>query len=265
MFMDPTLAEIYGTNQTDEADVEKLAAAELAAELTDDGDADIEGLTEEQLEEVAAEVMASGDENEEEAAVEEPAEEMQEKVAEADHLGRVMAHAFVQESREIEKEAGIKDLAKKGLDAAKTHGGKVLAKVKEIGGKAKGHAKRYGELMAGGEKPLAGGKRPGNALKLHAKGSHYRSEQLKSLGARAGTAAAVGAAGGAAAYKRKHSSALDTLVQQRALEILAANGVEIEPEETEKTSAADKYDVLADVVEQRAQELLVANGYEFQE
>ena len=63
----------------------------------------------------------------------------------------------------------------------------------------------------------------------------------------------------------KKSSALETLVEQRALEILAENGVELEAQEQEKTSAeqGSEFDVLANVVEQQAVELLIANGYEF--
>jgi len=281
--MDKTLAEIYGTNQSDD-DQEKLAAAAAAEELTEDGAIDLEGMTEEDLEAVAAEVLEASSDEEETEEVEEPAEEaektaeeateeadeeMQEKVAEADQMGRIMAHAYVQELRAIEKTAKFDpaDLKKvpfkhKITGAARAAGKWVAGKA----GEAKKGGKRYGELMAGGQKELVSGKRPGNALKVHAKGSAHRSEQLKSLGARAGTAAgagagAAGAVGAKKAFgkKEKKASAFETLAEQRAQEILAANGVTEQPE-TETT----KYDVLADAVEQRATEMLTEAGYEFE-
>lgn len=269
--MDPKLAEIYGTNQPDEADVEKLAAAELAEELTEEGEMDLDSLSEEEAEQLAQQVLSGGEETEE-AAVEEPEadEESQEKVAEADYLGRVMAHAFVQENREIEKDAGVKDLAAK---AAK-HGKAAFGKVKEVAKKGAEKAKRsrLAELAKGGRLSHDAPKdhklfRPGNKASAHFKGKH-KGEAWKATGARAGALAAVG--GGAAAMHKK-SSALDTLVEKRALEILKANGIEAEiepaqPEQTEKTSAAgDKYDQLAAVVEQRAMEFLQANGYQFEQ
>jgi hypothetical protein len=169
MPMDPQLAAIYGTN-ADEGDVEKLAAAELAEKLAGDEDADIEGLTPEQAEELAAQILAAGDESdeevaeeptEEEAAIEEPAEktsaaeETEEdaektaaaKLEEADYLGRVMAHSYVQELRKI---------------AAAEEVEKTAGKVGDAAGKVSGHLKRYGQLMAGGKKYVSGG-RPGNS------------------------------------------------------------------------------------------------------
>lgn len=130
MPMDPQLAAIYGTNQ-DEGDVEKLAAAELAEKLAADEDVDTEGLSEEEAEALAQQVLAAEegggeeteqgdedeeqteqkakgkDEDEEESSEEseeegqEKTSEAQEKLAEADYLGRVMAHAYTQELRKI--------------------------------------------------------------------------------------------------------------------------------------------------------------------
>jgi arsenate reductase-like glutaredoxin family protein len=77
-------------------------------------------------------------------------------------------------------------------------------------------------------------------------------------------------------HKKKQSSAeteelsaLDVLAERRAMEILEANGIELEaPEavETEKTSASEEeMNLLAQAVEARAEELLAANGYEFEQ
>jgi hypothetical protein len=279
MPMDPQLAALYGTDQ--ENDTEKLAAAELAEELSEEGTFDPETASEEDVEALAqqflaeegeegAEVEEPGEEQEEQAAqgdeeVDEEtvkmsaAEEAQEKLAEADYLGRVMAHAYVQELKGIEKDAG------RLADAGKA--------IKGVGEKAVGHAKRYGQLMAGGEKFVSGG-RPGNTRHL-AKGSWGHEERTKSMIARGATGAtAVAAAAAARHHKKKHSSAegeptaLDLLAERRAMEILEANGIELEaPEavETEKTSASEKeMELLAAAVEQRAAELLEANGFQFE-
>jgi hypothetical protein len=284
--MDQTLAALYGTNQ-EETDVEKLAAAELAEKLAADDSIDMSAMSDEELEQIAQGVLTHAEEQaevtepaeveaagEEQAEVGEPTEEDFEKVSEADFLGRVMAHAFVHESREIEKQAGeignkmsaddLKAAGKSRTTKQKAHD--VIRDVKDskaVQG-TKNVVMRTGELLAGGEKPLlsgAGARRPGNFLKLHPKGSHYRGEQLKSLGVRG--AAAVGAAGlGALAYKKmkKQSSAVDTLATMRAEEILEA-GSYTAPE----IGNEDQYDVLASAVETRAIELLGENGYEISE
>lgn len=144
MPMDPQLAAIYGTGG-DETDTEKLAAAKLAEELVDKEELDPSKLTDEQAEELAKKVLAGAEEGEEEeeqeAKGEEEAEEeteeeeeseektssasdeAQEKLAEADYLGRVMAHAYVQELRNIssaqEKTASKAKVASKPKTASK--------------------------------------------------------------------------------------------------------------------------------------------------
>jgi hypothetical protein len=110
--MDKTLAEFYGTNADVEVDAEKLAAAEAAEVLAGEKGVNLEDgeMTEEDLEAVAEEVLKGegGETPTEETEVKEPEAAAQEKFAEADYMGRVMAHAFVAESKEIEKEATAK-------------------------------------------------------------------------------------------------------------------------------------------------------------
>lgn len=155
MPMDPQLAAIYGTN-TDGEDTEKLAAAELAEKLAADGEAEVE-YTDEQIQELARAALggeeseeaveepeseeaeeqeASEGEEDEKAAVKEPeeaektsaAQEAKEKIAEADYLGRVMAHAYTNELRKIaaaqEKTAGMKETAGKVMEHVQKHGKK---------------------------------------------------------------------------------------------------------------------------------------------
>jgi len=261
--MDPKLAEIYGTNQ--EADLEKLAAAELAEGLANDDQLDTDGMTEEELEAVAQEVLnasAEGDEGGEEGGNIDgeqekvsAAEEAQEKLAEADYLGRVMAHSYVNELRNIEKTAsdGIGD---QGVASKQTK----MEKVKEMGGKAKEVAKaapgQVGRALRGSG---AGGMK--GALGMGAGGK--RAAQV--WAARAGATGLAAAAGLKAKkmmkkeeHQEKQSSALDTLVEARAQEILAASGIDpaelTQVEGQEKVS--DPREALASAVDERAWALL---------
>lgn len=272
--MDPKLAEIYGTNQ--EADLEKLAAAELAEGLANDEQLNLDGLSEDELEALAQDVL-----NGEEAATEEqPAgDEAQEKLAEADYLGRVMAHSYVNELRSIEKTAKAegpmtavqsakRDERRASTPNEPTFGAKAENKIRGAAKSVAGVGKRYGQLMAGGAKGEMGamaGKRAGNALLTSLRsGSGMRGEALKSLGARGGTAAGVLGLGALAAHKMKskESSALGTLVEARAQEILAESGIDANELELvdgqEKTS--DPREALVSAVEQRAWDLLGQYG-----
>jgi hypothetical protein len=258
MPMDPQLAAIYGTN-TDGEDIEKLAAADLAEKLAADDEAEVE-YTDEQINELARAALG-GEEGEEEAAVEEPeseeaeeqeasedeeegaevkepeeaektsaAEEAKEKIAEADYLGRVMAHAYTNELRKIASEQGTEKTAGKMRDAA----GKVGSYLKNPDGKlARLRSRHGGKILAGG---LAA--------------SH----------------AAAAGAGHKVGTKKKASdetqelSPLDILAVQRAEAILKENG--IEPEQAEKTSASEaEQAALNAAVEQRAVQMLEQAGY----
>jgi hypothetical protein len=255
--MDAKLAEIYGTNTPEEGDVEKLAAAELAEKLAGDESMDLSELEPEQIEALAAQVLAGEDGQSEDEEEEEKTagDESSEKVAEADYLGRVMAHAYVQELRGIDKEAGVKDMAGKV--------GKFVAdKARAAGGGVKkGATWAKDKTVAGAKKGYAGAKAGAKASKEHV----GRNKGKYGLGA----GAAAGAAGGYAAGKKKKASgasALDTLAEQRALEILRESGIDVdaEGEVKEASISEEQAAVLQQAVEARAVEMLEANGYTFQ-
>ena len=274
--MDPKLAEMYGTNQPTEADLEKLAAAELAEGLADEGQIDLDNVSEEDLEAMAASVL-NGDE--EEASQGDPAEEAQEKLAEADYLGRVMAHSFHQEMRGIEKTEGkgtavAKEIAKmtrkgEGHVSKMSLGRRAMDKVR---GAYVGRRQAYNAAGTDLKQALKGKIEgiPGKAGKLNA------GERLRSAGSAAWKVAPELVAGGAVAggagyaakkHMEKKSSALDTLVESRAAEILEASGINpetLEPMEQEKTSAPAN-EILASAVEQRAWEMLDELGFQPQE
>ncbi len=135
--MDAKLAEMYQTEKSLETEAEALATLAMAEKLASAEDLDVDGMTDEQAEELARAVLADSDDEEapaaeepedDKAAVEEPADEKtasaQEKVAEAEHFGRVMAHAFVNERAKIAAAA-----AEKAKTASKKDG-KVMGALK---------------------------------------------------------------------------------------------------------------------------------------
>lgn len=249
--MDPRLAEIYQTNE-DAADIEKTAAAELAEKLASDDELDVDNLSADELEALAQEVLSADEETTEEEtetkeAAEEETEEGEEKTAEAeklaemDYLGRVMAHAYWQELKLINKEASADEGTEKtaGKGGALKAGLKNLKKLKKLGPKAKELA---GAAKEKGRAAFKGGRK-----------------MFKSHGKHMGAAAGAGLAAGVAAGRMsKHSSAVEQLAESRALEILAENGIEVE-------GSGDKYEQLSNAVDARAIELLQENGYTFEE
>lgn len=287
--MDQTLAEIYGT--LDEQDLEKAAAAELAEELADDEEMDLDGLDEDDIEQLAASVLEDSDEDEDGEEVD---DEFVEKVAEADQLGRVMAHAMHQELRGIEKEAGFGSKAvkylKEGFDftgtgaARKTHKG--LVRVAKKGNKSsnkklKGISSARSKLEKALKKGTISQKAFDKGMKGHGAAEKKLNTAMKRMGhnkdvaksgkglkkryvkhgiVAGGSALGLAGAGAAAGRMSKEASALDQLAFERAEEILLANGVELEGNEE-----VNEYDVLASAVEQRAAEILEANGFEVDE
>lgn len=220
--MDEQLAAIYGTGM-DEEDLEKTAAAELLVKLAEEQGVNLDDFSDEEVGEMLNDLYAN--EGIVHTAQAEDAE-WQEKFAEADYLGRIMAHSMVQELNNIEKEAkfnprkllaqageatGIGDIVS-GLraksQAKKLYGkGAKLMKENPMSGKAQEYFRQSSAVGSGaGEALREGGKRFG-----------------KRVAAPAGAAAALG--GGAYALgKKKQSSALESLAEQRAYELAAEAG-----------------------------------------
>ena len=246
--MNEYLAQLYGTNGAteetmDEAMLEKQAAAELLVEVANEQGADLsdidwDEISTEEIKGILDEVAMASQESEEVDSEEtEETEDDQEKVAsaedggegddeavaalaQADFLGRAMAHAYYAEAQEIEKVAGMKDLASKAAGGAKSAQDWVL------GGKA-----RYGAAKAEAKKAF--GKAPA--------GEKVSVKERLMAGGRAAKNVAPELAGagtlGAMAMRKKEKkekkgSALDMLIEQRAqemaLEMLAEAGYEVE-------------------------------------
>lgn len=233
MSMDQRLAEFYGTNKSNE-ELEKAAAAEMAEGLAEEGDIDLDSLDPATLEAAAAAVLSGNEDGTEEqsdegteAAAETgdtektAAEKLAADYEHADKMGRIMAHAYYQELREIDKTAGAKEVAGK------------------VGAHLKSNAKTYAAGAGGTAAGFAGGRMSKKEKKASAEGA-----------------------------TESQTPAFDTLVQQRAAEILKENGIDpatgkaLEPE---KTASDDQMDVLAAKVNHDAHALLVSMGYQFEE
>jgi hypothetical protein len=286
--MNEFLADLYGTRETigasNSEDVQKLAEAQILDQFFTAEGINVDQLPNETIVKVAQQLF--GEESaiakmaapapaptekvaesvEEEAkregeTVEEEKKEheetAEEKTAEADYLGRVMAHAFVQERAIIEKEAGVKDFAKKVLEGVKSAPKKAGEAVKDVPASFhRGKSEHLEHLTHASDKP--------KFLKTRA-AAHGVGHAIKEHPAVTGAAAA--AAGGAAFGgkklfgkkddgHKKAASALDMLAEQRAIEILKEAGIEpqpaAEPTEEQKLAAA---------VEARAYEMLTEAGF----
>jgi hypothetical protein len=252
--MNEFLAELYGTGtpiqNNSGGEVEKLAQAEVLDQVLTQEGISLDQLTGDQIMKVAHDLFGPGNEIEKIAAEgkacetckKDPceckeAETMEEKVAEADFLGRVMAHSFWQENGTIEKDASSAGI---------------------------------GRMLAAGRAAKAAPKEPGKAMKalkdLKEKYKYQRAIGGGRLGSAAevagpkGTAAAgaAGAGAGYAAGREKKGSALDALAEHRALELLKEAGI---TPEAAQPAAETEQEKLAQAVEARAWEMLEANGY----
>lgn len=272
--MDEQLAQIYGTNQGtyDEEDLQKTAAAELLVKLAEEQGVDLSQFNDDEIAELITELYSGEtktaedkkDEKKEEhekkeTPAEEKKEEAKEKAAEADFLGRVMAHAMVQELNSIEKEAALKDVPGK----VKEHAGKLWERIRGGATKAKEHFETVGE----GARALATGKtRGGTAVSRKGIAKELATElkpEAKVLGGAAAleTARRLGKHQGEKRAEAE-SSALQTLIEKRAYEILAGSGwVNDQGELLPPPQAEKQASALEQTVDVEALKLLEANGY----
>lgn len=247
--MDEQLAAIYGNEQEVEQDIEKVVAAELLVKLAEEQGVDLDQFSDEEVGEMLGDLYANGMEHT--AGVEVPAEVSQEKCAEADYLGRIMAHSMTQELREIEKEAasakkvwqGIKSIPKKikrtgevlsgsklkqleGAGYSPTRGAQgMIGKERKAVERARGIAKKIGKGAGGaalvGGSAYAGGKMAKEGSAIDALADQRAFELAKEAGY-------VDDSGQFFDSQVKEASALDLAVERRALEICEANGIPVE-------------------------------------
>ena len=157
------------------------------------------------------------------------AKEAAAKFEEADMLGRVMAHSYVEELDKIASARGVEKTAANAFD---------------VGG-----------LRAGGTARSLGERARSAALKYKMKGRAFVEDNPKKMTA---AAAAGGALVGARAGKRKEASAFEKLANDRALEILQTLGIDPSTGQPVQQQEPD----LDQAVDQRALQLLAEAGYD---
>jgi hypothetical protein len=276
--MNEFLAELYNTRETIGAskgdDVEKLAEAQALDQFLQGEGVDIDRLDGDTILKVAHQLFgdesallkAAAEEGESEEGEheehetpeeEEVEEEAKKKVAEADYLGRLMAHAFVQEQSELAKEAGIKETAGKAWAGLKAHAGKASDKGSKAWASTKAHA---GKAYAGTKDAYKAKniREAVSELRSMPKGAPKKEAIRKLLKGMGQTGAAYGIPAAGVAYgatkafggksKEKRSSAIDALAEQRAVEIYQL----LQNENSEEK--------LASAIDDRAIELLEEQG-----
>lgn len=310
--MDQFLAEHFGTKTASAQDDSAQNQVELFQKLAGDNGIDLESMTEAQISylwnqtfsKTASEEGDEGkdkesegeDDKKEEAKKEhEEKKEAMAKMAEAEFLGKVMAHSLVSELRKIasadeesdeDKTAGATEIGMKLREGAKTVGKHLkdaaTAKTLREGlGAKKNVGSALGASMAGRHAMQNAPKGARDAMQKavlteagDAAKKKIQSGALKTTALYGGGATAAGAATYAATRKKKDSkeaSALDELGAKNAIEKAAEAGFDIDEAverisavftlglgESEKVASATDVDT---AVEVRGLEFLEAAGY----
>jgi hypothetical protein len=308
--MNEFLAQFYGTGKTasvsapviSDEDLEKQASVDMFMKVASENeipldtmaDADVQYLYGEFMKAAGENPFAKKDEKSEEEKDKEEKEaaamaefesrkEASNKVAEADYLGRVMAHSFTQELGNITKEAKGGYAAGEAISHLGVAADKLRGAGKHVAEKAREAGHRGKDLLKGDTaKKLTGiAKEETAAAHLYGTGGvptqinqAARTERLKSHAARAGVAAT--AAGGAVAahhYAKKHSSAaFDEVAGEQAVTLAVQCGWDTDQAvnkiaavlelgflgESEKVASAADYPTSVNI---RALEMLEAAGY----
>jgi hypothetical protein len=248
--MDELLASLYGTAEVEvpQAGVEKLAklAEEEGVDLSEFSEEELQALVQE-LEtaeagnpETAAPGAAPvgdppGEPTAEQLAEAEEQEALQ-KIADMDTAGRIMAHAMVQELRNIEKVATDPRGWDVNLANIKRSGESAGDKIRAAAEKAKGGLRRAGGALAGTHGRAFRGQGLKEKLKMLAYGGGAGSGKGKILATTLGRAGLAGAAalpfvgrGKEAGIREKLAELqFERAAEARALEILQANGYQVQ-------------------------------------
>jgi hypothetical protein len=272
--MDEFLNELYGTSQTITGDdLEKQAAAEFLVKLAEQEGVDLDTLSDAEVGSLLTEIEGNVTKQ---ASAPQTDDGAQEKLAEADFLGRAMAHAYVNELHEIEKAAGIKETTGRAYQAVKGALGRASKGAGEWTGVTGMREAQKGMNQAGGDrkkliegiKTLASkgdkgtqsmrslGKAQAESAKDVKTFGGLRSAYAKQFGKRVGLpAAGLAAAGGTAAAlsgeKKSFDEQFETAARERAYEMLAEAGYDVE-----KVAQAD--------IETRSLQMLEEAGYPVQ-
>lgn len=296
--MNEFLKDYYNTASggNDDADaLEKMAQLTLLTKEAEEEGIDLSDLSDDEVMELADELYGNDGEAESVDDSGDLEKEAAAKFEEADFLGRVMAHSMWQELDSIQKEAAfgeaargvgraIKTLGREGYEAAKgglrrAHGA-TLGRIGEAA--EEGMSKRVAAAIGKQKGRKSEFFHTGKQRKLR-KGEFTQSDVAKimrrgrqaNIAAQIGTGVGAAGAAGAAGYggyrgvkalrgKEKEGSALNALIEQRAVEHLAAAGYVDQQGNVygpEKTASDNDFNT---VVDRAALELLEQNGYSVQ-
>ena len=307
--MNEYLAQFYGTGKTasvaapepSDADLEKQASVDLFMKIASEQQIPLDTMSDEDVQHLYGEFVKAAGENpfakkdedgekdedeekkkdeEKKAAAQaefESRKEASAKVAEADYLGRVIAHSFVQEVGNITKEAGGADaeaVLRASALARNSHARRAVGQIRQAVGKAVDTVKEHG-----GKAHEAAGKHLENVghrmTGAHGGLGKVSPETAKRLGGAAYGTGAAAAAGGAAAVhhsRKEAAAAFDDLAGDQAVAFAVEQGWDGE-QATRKTAAVLELSLLGDSekvasaadyetgVGIRALELLEAAGY----
>jgi hypothetical protein len=225
--MDPFLADFYGTNQSPE-EKEKTAQLNLLLgdleKVAEEENIDLSNFSDEEI----LQILQDGQTLEEGGGEEDPEaleKEAQEKLAEFDYCGRVMAHSFWQELGNIEKEAAA---------AGEKYFPAVRKAREEREAAEKGRLRRAGAYLAEKgrgihEKAMGLGEKVISDKRLASrKGLQKALRGAVGYGAPA-TAATLGGYGiyrGAKALRGKDKKSADEIVEERAAQFLAEANID---------------------------------------
>lgn len=255
--MNEFLAELYNTESNVSGEtLEKNAAAEFLVKLAQEEGVNLNNLTDEEIGELLTEVEKSAS-----GGGVEIDEEAKEKLAEADFLGRTMAHAYVDELAEIEKQAaGGAGKVLRALGRGAAHAGEatgVSGVVRGLKGRGVARSMRQEAAQLMKKRPTSG--RAQELFRAAAKAAPGTKKELSAGAKRLATRVGLPAAGLAATYgasrigreKRSYNEVMEEAARERAYEMLEDAGYDVE-----KIAQVD--------VDTRALQMLEEAGYEVQ-
>ncbi len=262
MGMNEFLAECYDTESNlgidpGQEDLEKQAAAEMLVEFTKQAGLNIDALNEDEIEYVYGEMVKAAEQGWSPYADDDITKTAEFQMS--DFMGRVMAHAMVDEQTKIAASfAGAKDAILTGLHKAKRAVG--IEDIQKGLGKHKGAIEELGKqkkMDTGAFRRMQDrfGDIQGAAHAERRAGRGQAWEGAKKLGLRVGLPAAGLAAAGGGAYamnKKSFDEEFEETAQERAYAMLAEAGYEVE-----KQAGAD----IDALLNQRALEMLEEAGY----
>lgn len=276
--MNEWLADMYGTNQSNEDYLEKTAQSYLLAKLAEEQNLDLNQFTPEQIEQLTQMVLAEEQQVQAQPQAQQPVAQPQGAFAPAGGYQQAAQPQVQDQGWNTQAPQGFNP----GLMAPQAQTPEMMAKEAQakfeeadLLGRVMAHAYTQElEKIASAKEKTAGrfGAAVGHA-KTVARGVHARAGGLARKAyehkGHVGAAAGGAAAGFVAGRKSKHASAFEKLAEMRAAEILQAIGIDPatgqqiqqQPEQPPQQAAGDQTQDFQGQLDGRALEILSQHGY----